>query len=126
MGEVLEILYKNLELRRDQENDVPFSSLDNATLRTIEAYIKHAKEKEPAVRRMYQNETIPAEKQLEILKAELDRVDDQLRLKKASNSSSEFTSENDTTDDTSGESDSTASSSSESSEGSSDSDTGED
>lgn len=93
LGEVIEILAKTLDLKKDQEIDVPFSMLDNATLRTIEAYVKYAKDKEPSVRRMYQNETIPAEKQLEILKEEMKRVIELLEHKKALRSSSGLTSE---------------------------------
>ncbi|KAK8881937.1 hypothetical protein M9Y10_044575 [Tritrichomonas musculus] len=120
LGEVIEILAKAIDLKRDQEIDIPFSSLDNSTLRTIEAYVKHAKDKESSVRRMYQNDTIPAEKQLEILKAEQQRVIAALEQKKflrSSSTTSEFTSENET-EDTSGDSetsgDSTATTSGES------------
>jgi hypothetical protein len=102
LGEVIEILSKALDFRRDQEFDIPFSSLDTPTLRTIEAYVKHAKEQEQIVRRMFQNETIPAEKQLEILEEELQRIKKRLNEKHPQTSASEFTSENDSLDDTSG------------------------
>jgi bromodomain-containing factor 1 len=98
LGEVIEILSKALGLRKDQEFEIPFSSLDTATFRTIEAYVKHAKDKEPIVRRMYQHDTIAAEKQLEILQAELDRIRKALSEKHPQHSGSEFTSEGDTTD----------------------------
>jgi hypothetical protein len=102
LGEVIEILSKALDFRRDQEFDIPFSSLDTATLRTIEAYVKHAKDQEPIVRRMFQNETIAAEKQLEVLEEELQRIKKRLNEKHPQTSASEFTSENDSLDETSG------------------------
>ena len=128
LGEVIELLSKATEIKRDADTNIPFSALDNPTLRTIEAYVKHAKEKEQAVRRMFQSETIPAEKQVETLKAEVERVDDLLKQKKALISSSEFTSENETTDDTSGDTDSTGAedSSTSSSDDDSTSETGDD
>lgn len=112
LGEVIEILSKAVDLKRDQETDIPFSTLDNSTLRTIEAYVKHAKDKESSVRRMYQNETISAEKQLEILKQEQQRVISLLEKKKSlrSSTTSEFTSENET-EDTSGDSETSGDSS---------------
>jgi hypothetical protein len=57
--------------------------------------VKHAKDQEQIVRRMFQNETIPAEKQLEILEEELQRIKKRLNEKHPQTSASEFTSESD-------------------------------
>ncbi|KAH0788349.1 bromodomain-containing protein 3-like isoform X1 [Histomonas meleagridis] len=99
LGKVIEILSEKFEIPKDREVDIPFSEIDNATLRNIEAYIKVAKDKEQLVRRMYQSETIPAEKQLEILNEELKRITARLAEKRPS--SSAFSSETEGTDDSS-------------------------
>lgn len=101
LGEVVDILAKSCNFKKEEITDVleiPMNSLDNTVLRTIQAYIKSAKDKESAVRRMYQNDTISAEEQLKRLQEELDRINARIREKKPEHGSS--TSENDTDDST--------------------------
>jgi hypothetical protein len=95
LGEVIDILSKNVEISKDKETEIPFSSLDTPVLRTIEAYVAYAGKKEQNVRRMYQSDQISAAEQLQILTAELDRVKKLLSEKHPHTSSSECTSEND-------------------------------
>lgn len=82
LGRVITILSEKFEIPKDREIDIQFADIDNATLRNIEAYIKSAKDKEQLVRRMYQSETISAEKQLEILNEELKKINSRLEEKR--------------------------------------------
>ena len=98
LGEVINILaavwpFKKEEL--DRPIEIPFSQLKNETLRTIEAYVKSAKDKEQTVRRMYQAETIPAEEQLKKLNEEQQKIEEKLREKRPQTLSG-LTSENET------------------------------
>ena len=88
LGKVIEILHKNAGYDPKVPTSIPFSSLDTSTLRTLQAYINQAKEKETSVRRMYCLETIPADKQLEIIDAELKKVNARLAEKRPSGVSS--------------------------------------
>lgn len=100
LGKVIDILIATVGFTRNDSVEIPFANLDNKTLREIEAYVKFAKERETNVRRYYQSETIPAEKQLEVLNEELNKIQTRIQQKRPSNtSSSGFTSEAETTTD---------------------------
>ena len=99
LGEVINILAAAWPFKKDELDkpiEIPFNQLENETLRTIEAYVKSAKDKEQNVRRMYQSETIPAEEQLKKLSEEQNRIDERLKEKRPQMASSSLTSENET------------------------------
>jgi hypothetical protein len=101
LGPVVEILTKALDLKRDQEYDIPFSSLDPPTLRTIEAYVRQFRTKDQVVRRMFQSDTIAAEKQIEIIHEEQAKIKKRLDEKHTQTSASEYTSDNESSDESS-------------------------
>lgn len=110
LGKVLELIQKACPFNKETHNDIPFTSLDNKVLREIQAYVKNANERAPTVRRYYISESIPAEKQLEILNEELNKIQMRMMEKNPNTSSSGSASETDTTSDSDMSGDSSSSS----------------
>ena len=108
LGDVIDILRESLHIDISKENIIPFSDIDTPVLRRIEAVMREAKDKESSVKRMYQNEQMPPEKQIEILKRELKKFDD--LLSKKFTGGSESSSDNDTDTADSSDMDNTSSS----------------
>lgn len=108
LGDVIDILRDSLNLDLSKENIIPFSDIGTPVLRKIEAVMKEAKNKEQSVKRMYQNEQMPSEKQLEILKRENKKFEE--LLSKKFTGGSESSSDNDTDTADSSDMDNTSSS----------------
>lgn len=108
LGDVIDILRDSLHLDLSKENTIPFSDIETPVLRKIEAVMNESKDKEISVKRMYQNEQMPSEKQLEILKRESKKFEE--LLSKKFTGGSESSSDNDTDTADSSDMDNTSSS----------------